>query len=298
MAELLEAAMPFQAGKGTGKMDLPGIPEEKLLVLDCIVVWSIKTRLKNKEMVSLILKIIPILTHMDEEQRRNAINSGICPPEPSTRRQLPNLDHRKQNAPINLEQGLPPPILKHMPSLSDTSTYTEGRNGGIPRTVPLTSLAQTLEQQQDIRVTTKRNDQYHEPDNGTSQGWREGRRNKPMPPEENFQDLEGYQDEEEEQNIDDYFEMIEKAISRPQQQTIAGGKKSAEIQRQLLNREPETGHSIPGSSDFGSSKGQVSAVLRQIDAYNKIICTKLKTLSSSSKTYSTSYEQKEIHQIT
>ncbi|GIY44832.1 protein piccolo [Caerostris darwini] len=330
-------------------------------------------------------------SYMDEEQRRNAINSGICPPEPSARRQLPNLDHRKQNAPINLEQGLPPPIPKARTSLSDTSTYTEGRNGGIPRTVPLTSLAQTLEQQQDIRVTTsrpsdssneytlykmeknfindlsqqkqsnrsqgpmnqeqkkrpedhvqpnivevnmaggkmgnqksngdnttklrtpptqprqksdklreqpvhpfqkERNDQYHEPDDGSSQGWREGRRNKPMPPEENFQDLEGYQDEEEEQNIDDYFEMIEKAISRPQQQTIIGGKKSAEIQRQLLNREPETSHSIPGSSDFGSSKGQVSAVLRQIDAYNQNHMYQTKNVSSSSKTYSTTYDQR------
>ncbi|GBM74640.1 hypothetical protein AVEN_54851-1 [Araneus ventricosus] len=300
-------------------------------------------------------------TYLDEEQRRNAINSGICPPEPVSRRQLPNADQRKQLPTSNIEQGLPPPVPKARTSLPDSLSYSESRNG-IPRTVPLTSLAQTLEQQPDVRITMsrpsdstndytpykteknfindlsqqkqsnrsqdqinqgqkkkaedlafpnivetgrlddsnankqrlpstqtrqrtdksreqpshpfqkERNDQYIDQGNGSSQGqqgWRDGKRNKPMPPEENFQDLEGYQDEEEEQNIDDYFEMIEKAISRPQQQAIVGGKKSSEIQRQLLNRENEAGHSAPGTSDYGPQKGQVSAVLRQIDAYNQ-----------------------------
>ncbi|XP_055936610.1 titin-like [Argiope bruennichi] len=322
--------------------------------------------------------------YLDEEQRRNAINSGICPPEPVARRQLPNVDQRKQFAPSNLEQGLPPPVPKIRTSVPETSIHSESRNG-IPRTVPLTSLAQTLEQQPDVRITMsrpsdstndynsykteknfindlsqqkqsnrsqeqinqgqkkkaddltypnivdmgrsddnnankqrtsstqprqradksrepsshpfqkERNDQYIDQGNGSSQGqqgWREGKRNKPMPPEENYQDLEGYQDEEEEQNIDDYFEMIEKAISRPQQQTIAGGKKSSEIQKQLLNRENEAGHSVPGTSDFGSQKGQVSSVLRQIDAFNQNhMYNNIKNMPTS-KPYTTPYDKR------
>ncbi|GFQ65544.1 uncharacterized protein TNCT_368961 [Trichonephila clavata] len=328
--------------------------------------------------------------YLDEEQRRNAINSGVCPPEPIARRQLPNIDHRKQFT-GNLEPGLPPPIPKARTSLSDSSTHSEGRNG-IPRTVPLTSLAQTLEQQPDARIVTsrpsntlnefgthkaeknfindlsqhkqssrtqglmnndqkkktdelvqpnivemnvtggklgmqrangdnstksrapitqprqkieksreppsnvfqkERNDQFMEQDTGASEGqhgWRDGRRNKPMPPEENYQDLEGYQDEEEEQNIDDYFEMIEKAVTRPPQQTIVGGRKSSEIQKQLLNRENEGNHSLPGTSDYGAQKGQVSAVLRQMDSYNQNHMYNAKNIPTS-KPYATPYDQ-------
>ncbi|GFT00084.1 protein piccolo [Nephila pilipes] len=329
--------------------------------------------------------------YLDEEQRRNAINSGVCPPEPIVRRQLPNVDHRKQFT-GNSEQGLPPPIPKARTSLSDSSTHSEGRNG-IPRTVPLTSLAQTLEQQPDALIVTsrpsntsneygtykaeknfindlsqhkqssrtqgllnhdqkkkpdelvqpnivemnvtggkigiqrmngenftksrapitqprqkieksrepslnvfqkERNDQFIEQDTETSegqQGWRDIRRNKPMPPEENYQDLEGYQDEEEEQNIDDYFEMIEKAISRPQQQAIVGGRRSLDIQKQLLNRENEGNHSIPGTSDYGAQKGQVSAVLRQMDSYNQNHMYNAKNIPTS-KPYATHYDQR------
>ncbi|GFY67473.1 protein piccolo [Trichonephila inaurata madagascariensis] len=329
--------------------------------------------------------------YLDEEQRRNAINSGVCPPEPIARRQLPNIDHRKQFT-GNIEQGLPPPIPKARTSLSDSSTHSEGRNG-IPRTVPLTSLAQTLEQQPDARIVTsrpsdtlnefgthkaeknfindlsqhkqssrtqglmnndqkkkpdelvqpnivemnvtsgklgmqrvngdnstksrapitqprqkveksreptsnvfqkERNDQFLEQDTGASegqQGWRDGRRNKPMPPEENYQDLEGYQDEEEEQNIDDYFEMIEKAVTRPPQQTIVGGRKSSEIQKQLLNRENEGNHSLPGTSDYGAQKGQVSAVLRQMDSYNQNHMYNAKNIPTS-KPYVAHYDQR------
>ncbi|PRD28128.1 UNVERIFIED_CONTAM: hypothetical protein NCL1_33351 [Trichonephila clavipes] len=329
--------------------------------------------------------------YLDEEQRRNAINSGVCPPEPIARRQLPNIDHRKQFT-CNIEQGLPPPIPKARTSLSDSSTHSEGRNG-IPRTVPLTSLAQTLEQQPDARIVTsrpsdtlnefgthkaeknfindlsqhkqssrtqglmnndqkkkpdelvqpnivemnvtsgklgmqrvngdnstksrapitqprqkieksreptsnvfqkERNDQFIEQDTGASegqQGWRDGRRNKPMPPEENYQDLEGYQDEEEEQNIDDYFEMIEKAVTRPPQQTIVGGRKSSEIQKQLLNRENEGNHSLPGTSDYGAQKGQVSAVLRQMDSYNQNHMYNAKNIPTS-KPYGAHYDQR------
>nr|XP_042904214.1 protein piccolo isoform X2 [Parasteatoda tepidariorum] len=307
--------------------------------------------------------------YLEEEQRRNAINSGVCPIDPNTRRQLPGGEPSKRpQHPQHPDQVSSPPVPKARTSLGDPNMHSEGRNG-IPRTIPLTSLAQTLEQQSDPRTSIsrqqecfvelpsmkndknlindlsqhkqsggsqgsfsqehKRNEDFVHPnivDNNAASGrndysrkngdgsnkpkppptqqrqkmdrpreqppyppqvdrnnskagqsnvqydeqaWRDARKSKPLPPESNTQDLEGYQDEEEEQNIDDYFEMIEKAISRPQQQNIGVGKRSSDIQRQLMNHEGDRNHAAASGSEYSPQKGQVSAVLRQIDSLNQ-----------------------------
>ncbi|KFM75347.1 hypothetical protein X975_25351, partial [Stegodyphus mimosarum] len=141
--------------------------------------------------------------------------------------------------------------------------------------------------------TEKSRDQANAESLDQSHVWNDGkvdqRKSKPLPPEDNIQDLEGYQDEEEEQNIDDYFEMIEKAITRPQPQTIVGGKKSSDIQRQLLNKENEKEHPKPSGSNYGLQRGQVSAALRQIDAYNQ---NQAYHQMSSAKPYGNIYGQR------
>lgn len=322
--------------------------------------------------------------HLDEEQRRNAINSGISAVDTNSRRQLPSLDKQKKQPVVPYaEQGQVPPVPKARTSLPETVAFSESRNG-IPRTVPLTSLtlqqqneqvpshmrqnedmshaekdktlindlsqqkqasnSQTLlrqdqqkqredlvhpnivdnsvnsgifrtdrnadatsKQKQPSTQSRKRsdaqaeqinNDTYHGKMQG-QQAWSESsldqRKGKPIHPSDNIQDMEGYQDEEEEEDIDDYFQMIENAITDRKPQVIVGGRKTSDIQRQLFNKELEKDHSKPTVSDYSLQKGQVSATLRQIDAYNQNQAQQMKSVPAS-KHYSNSYGQRSAHE--
>lgn len=115
----------------------------------------------------------------------------------------------------------------------------------------------------------------------------EQRRGKPIHPNDNLSDLSGYQDAEEEEDIDDYFQMIENAISDKKPQVIAGARKTSDIQRQLFNKEDKEQGKV---TDYAMQKGQVSAALRQIDIYNQNQIQQTKNMPA--KNYPNAYSQR------
>ncbi|XP_054718182.1 uncharacterized protein LOC129227616 [Uloborus diversus] len=315
--------------------------------------------------------------HLEEEQRRNAINSGVYSPEVNSRRQLPSPQKRQSDP--HSDQRQMPPVPKTRTSVPDTNLYNECRNG-IPRTVPLTSVAQwqneqTLshgkqkdsndemnmleqdkhfindlsqlkqnnnalgmskneqqKQREDLvhpnivdtsvkmggsretqkisdnssrsiapsvhdrnKIDQMRDNANAEPNRrhpGGQQIWpEENRAYKPMPPEDNNQDLDGYQDEEEEEDIDDYFQMIENAVGERKPQVIVGGRRTADIQRQLLANEANKKQSVTPAQDYSLQKGHVSSTLHELDAFSQNPLYESRGMSSS-KAYGNIYEQR------
>lgn len=112
---------------------------------------------------------------------------------------------------------------------------------------------------------------------------------KPIHPNDNLSDLSGYQDAEEEEDIDDYFQMIENAISDKKPQVIAGARKTSDIQRQLFNKETDKEQSSK-VTDYSMQKGQVTAALRQIDIYNQNQIQQTKNMPA--KNYPNAYSQR------
>lgn len=143
-------------------------------------------------------------------------------------------------------------------NIVENSTHAHGE---------LTVKAKTPQTQPRKRGDPANNDPYRSGRSQPVSSAQDQRRGKPIHPNDKLSDFSGYQDAEEEEDIDDYFQMIENAISDKKPQVIAGARKTSDIQRQLFNKESDKEQSKV--TDYAMQKGQVSAALRQIDIYNQ-----------------------------